>query len=599
MATNSNYNGGNGQRPAGSGRRPSGNGQRPAGQRPAGSRPAGNSNGQRRVSAKQRAAKKRRKVIIFGVEIAVILIMVAVLYLVMTHTNNEGPKVTVLETEELRIPEEVQQDEAMKGYMNIALFGVDATKDSQLYKGSRSDSIMIASINMDTGDIKLVSVYRDTYLNIGTDSYQKCNAAYSYGGAEQAVKMLNMNLDMDTMKYDMSFDVNYEGKKYDLGTVYYSLADGVVVTTDTLLGAYQLAGAVEEKNDSYLFTEAFARDFKAALGQQKYITLISAEDMTGVDMEGVSMSGLQDAVFTFYEDVFKGFETGMVKKISGGYAIQADGQQVAQLMINMLDFIGKNPEQVLNATEAYMMTVMDSMNASAEDRAQIKEGFAELKASEQDFVDGASDLSAMLKEIVKEPSVSMVLNSFKYNAEVKQLAEGFRSTEVYDVTHNGKRVAKITTDSTMMSSNETVTIPKGGMTLEELQNQMARLENKYNPVVGVTVTWGWGGDNEASLEANRKEGSAVFGGNYDYTDLVVKNGRAYLPLRDICDMLGEDVGWEKTTKTSYVMQNGKRVNMNVLLQDGKSFVGVRAFEQLGYTVTYTPLEDEKMVEIMK
>ena len=64
-------------------------------------------------------------------------------------------------------------------------------------------------------------------------------------------------------------------------------------------------------------------------------------------------------------------------------------------------------------------------------------------------------------------------------------------------------------------------------------------------------------------------------------------------------MLGEDVGWEKTTKTSYVMQNGKRVNMNVLLQDGKSFVGVRAFEKLGYTVTYTPLEDEKMVEIMK
>ncbi len=108
-------------------------------------------------------------------------------------------------------------------------------------------------------------------------------------------------------------------------------------------------------------------------------------------------------------------------------------------MINMLDFIGKNPEQVLNATEAYMMTVMDSMNASAEDKAQIKEGFAELKASEQDFVDGASDLSAMLKEIVKEPSVSMVLDSFKYNAEVKQLAEGFRSTEVYDVTHKRQK----------------------------------------------------------------------------------------------------------------------------------------------------------------
>lgn len=51
----------------------------------------------------------------------------------------------------------------------------------------------------------------------------------------------------------------------------------------------------------------------------------------------------------------------------------------------------------------------------------------------------------------------------------------------------------------------------------------------------------------------------------------MKNGRAYLPLRDICDMLGEDVGWEKTTKTSYVMQNGNSVNMNVLCMTGKSF----------------------------
>ena len=128
MATNSNNNGGNGQRPAGSGRKPSGSAQRPTGQRPAGSgqRPAGSgqrtgaANGQKRMSAKQRAAKKRKKVIIFGIEIVVILFMVALLYLVMTHTSNEGPKVTVLETEELQIPEEVQQDETMKGYMNIA-----------------------------------------------------------------------------------------------------------------------------------------------------------------------------------------------------------------------------------------------------------------------------------------------------------------------------------------------------------------------------------------------------------------------------------------------------------------------------------------------
>lgn len=165
----------------------------------------------RKMSAHQQEAKKKRKIIIFAVEIFIIIIMMMVLWLVMNKTS-EGPNVTVLDPMELEIHEEVRQAQeeggAMHGYLNIALFGVDAETDSQLFKGSRSDSIMIASINRDTGEIRLVSVYRDSFLNIGTDEYRKCNAAYSFGGAEQAVKMLNMNLDMDIEHF---VTVGYKG----------------------------------------------------------------------------------------------------------------------------------------------------------------------------------------------------------------------------------------------------------------------------------------------------------------------------------------------------------------------------------------------------
>ena len=154
----------------------------------------------KRMSAKQREAKKRRKIIIFVVEVIIILIMGAVLYLVL-NTTSSSPHVTVIEPEKVAINPAVMAEKkeggTMHGYRNIALFGVDAKNKSQLYKSSRSDSIMVASINMDTGDIKLVSVYRDSYLNLGTDKYDKCNSAYARGGAEQAVKMLNMNLDLD------------------------------------------------------------------------------------------------------------------------------------------------------------------------------------------------------------------------------------------------------------------------------------------------------------------------------------------------------------------------------------------------------------------
>ena len=88
----------------------------------------------------------------------------------------------------------------MKNYTNIVLFGVDST-EGNLGEKTRTDSIIIMSINKKDGQIKLVSVYRDTYLNVGNDQYTKCNAAYAYGGAEQAINMLNANLDMNISDY--------------------------------------------------------------------------------------------------------------------------------------------------------------------------------------------------------------------------------------------------------------------------------------------------------------------------------------------------------------------------------------------------------------
>ena len=48
----------------------------------------------------------------------------------------------------------------------------------------------------------------------------------------------DMNLNLEAMEYDMSFDVIYDGKTIDLGKMYYSLEKGVYVTSDTLWGVY-------------------------------------------------------------------------------------------------------------------------------------------------------------------------------------------------------------------------------------------------------------------------------------------------------------------------------------------------------------------------
>ena len=91
-------------------------------------------------------------------------------------------------------------EEVLEGYTNIAFFGLDNRSIGDYDKG-RSDSIMIASINNKTKEVKLVSVYRDTYLSIGDGKFNKANAAYSKGGVRNAVQMLNSNLDLDITEY--------------------------------------------------------------------------------------------------------------------------------------------------------------------------------------------------------------------------------------------------------------------------------------------------------------------------------------------------------------------------------------------------------------
>lgn len=104
---------------------------------------------------------------------------------------------TVLEPEALNISEEIEHE---TGYLNVALFGVDS-RENTVGIGNLSDSIMIASLNKETKEVKVSSVYRDTVLEQKDGSYNKANAAYAFGGPEEAVALLNKNLDLDIQHY--------------------------------------------------------------------------------------------------------------------------------------------------------------------------------------------------------------------------------------------------------------------------------------------------------------------------------------------------------------------------------------------------------------
>ncbi len=155
-----------------------------------------------------KSKSKKRKVlkIILIIFIVLVVIVAAVAAAGFTYIYSMLGK---MDQEEINL-NAISIDEAvadeLSEYRNIALFGIDSREDDY-GRGNRSDCIIIASINKKTNDVRLVSVYRDTYLLLTGRSLDKVTHAYSYGGAELAVSTLNANLDLNIQEYvTVNFD---------------------------------------------------------------------------------------------------------------------------------------------------------------------------------------------------------------------------------------------------------------------------------------------------------------------------------------------------------------------------------------------------------
>ena len=157
-----------------------------------------------------RGRKKKHRVRNFIITLLVLLFLVIPILAIAARMIGITQGVSTQDIKKL-LSDEVKKSQetgAMAGYTNIALFGLDSTQQSLDSGNNRTDVMIIASINNKTGDAKLVSLYRDTYLDVGDGNYQKANAAYAFGGPEQAIKMINKNLDLNITDY---VTVGFEG----------------------------------------------------------------------------------------------------------------------------------------------------------------------------------------------------------------------------------------------------------------------------------------------------------------------------------------------------------------------------------------------------
>ena len=155
---------------------------------------------QKRIRRRRRKSTMSR--VVFALEIIILVVLMGGLfvYAKLGNMNYED-----LNFENVDVNQSVEENQVMKGYTSIALVGLDS-REGELDGDVNSDTMIIASINNDTKKVKLVSIYRDTYLRVGSNSdgenvYNKANSAFCTGGPEKMMTMMNKNLDLNIVDY--------------------------------------------------------------------------------------------------------------------------------------------------------------------------------------------------------------------------------------------------------------------------------------------------------------------------------------------------------------------------------------------------------------
>lgn len=129
--------------------------------------------------------------------IVVFFVGSTVYFLFKNHIENPGDMISELKNSDKNV--------------EFLLLGVDSL-DSSKAESARSDTIMVVSMDLETGNANLMSIPRDTYAKIEGYNNQKINHSYNYGGSELTLKTVNTLLGTNipyyiTMDYSFVEDI--------------------------------------------------------------------------------------------------------------------------------------------------------------------------------------------------------------------------------------------------------------------------------------------------------------------------------------------------------------------------------------------------------
>ena len=253
---------------------------------------------------------KKKHIFLRIVVILLIILLILIIGIFATGSwflNDKLDKINYVENvTRNEITVDAQVEENLSEYRNIALFGLDTREDS--FSNSRSDCIIIVSINNSTKDVKLLSVYRDTYVDVDGHGLTKITHAYAYGGPALALSTLNKNLDLDITEF---VTVNFETVRTIVDEI-----GGVQITVTsaeaTKIPGINSAGTYNLDGDQAL---AYARIRKIDTDYQRTERMRTVLDAIFTKVKGLSASSINSLLDTMLPHVSTNISKDEITKL--------------------------------------------------------------------------------------------------------------------------------------------------------------------------------------------------------------------------------------------------------------------------------------------
>lgn len=433
----------------------------------------------------------------------------------------------------------------------------------------------------------------------------KKKIAISYDGTGQ--------ISDGNMEYHTDVTASIDGKKTHLGDIYISTTDGIYAERDMIINLYNLSKDVfVGYEDSYFYSENYEKELREALGNSEYIEIFSAEDCN--DIFGVQNGNLYfatanneyyDQTIKFMKNAFKGYTSDVVSSVSGGYKISVSGEDMIKIASECLEYVSNNLDDGINAFKEYskfIITMMDEANQlDGVDKEEVN-SILDYEISEDDRLKIASGIAGakFMLDYMKQSGELDLVKPFSYNQTIKKFGKSYTVENIVSMDEGRKNLGYIKAKSKITPKTINLDIPKTGTQLADIKKNIEALEAKYNPVKKVEITW----EKSRGVEAEEDEYweddwnyCDIYGirefempltskDTYDWCDYKNVNKEMYIPLRQICEYFGEEIGWDNNAKKAYIVKDNDKVFIKGILDTKTTFVRIRDFEKLGYNVTY-------------